>query len=84
LKSGGSSKRYSSLSVVGMFGSAISVLNVDYDVMRNVPILTIHSYITHFSMGLYHPLDGVTNFKYKLLYFLTTNNTIFKEKGISF
>ncbi len=24
-------------------------------------------------MGLFHPLDGVTNLKYKLLYFLTPN-----------
>ncbi len=28
------------------------------------------------SMGLYHPLDGVTNLKYKLLYFLTSNKKI--------
>jgi hypothetical protein len=26
-------------------------------------------------MGLYHPLDGATNHKYKLLYFLTPNKT---------
>jgi len=24
-------------------------------------------------MGLYHPLDGITNLKYKLLHFLTPN-----------
>ncbi len=24
-------------------------------------------------MGLYHPLDGITNLKYELLYFLTPN-----------
>jgi hypothetical protein len=36
------------------------------------------------SMGLYHPLDGVTNLKYKLLYFLTPNTKKFKEKGTSF
>jgi hypothetical protein len=35
-------------------------------------------------MGLYHPLDGVTNLKYKLLYFLTPNKKNFKEKGASF
>jgi hypothetical protein len=34
-------------------------------------------------MGLYHPLDGITTLKYKLLYFLTTNKK-FKEKGTSF
>jgi hypothetical protein len=35
-------------------------------------------------MGFYHPLDGITNFKYKLLYFLTPNKKNFKEKGTSF
>ncbi len=35
-------------------------------------------------MGLYHPLDGVTNLKYKLLYFLTPNKKNFKEKGTIF
>jgi hypothetical protein len=34
-------------------------------------------------MGLYHAPDGVTNLKYKLLYFLTTNKK-FKMKGTSF
>jgi hypothetical protein len=29
-------------------------------------------------IGLYHPLDGITNPKYKLLHFLTTD--FFKEK----
>ncbi len=28
-------------------------------------------------MGLYHPPDGVTNLKYKLLCFLTPNKIIF-------
>jgi hypothetical protein len=35
-------------------------------------------------MGLYHPLDGITNLKYKLLYFSTPNKKVFKEKGTSF
>jgi hypothetical protein len=35
-------------------------------------------------MGLYHALEGITNLKYKLLYFLTPNKNIFKEKGTSF
>jgi hypothetical protein len=34
-------------------------------------------------MGLYHPLDGDTNLKYKLLGFLTPNKKI-KENGTSF
>jgi hypothetical protein len=37
-----------------------------------------------FLMGLYHPLDGNTNLKYKLLYFLTPNKKNCKEKGTSF
>ncbi len=35
-------------------------------------------------MGLYHPLDGDTNLKYKLLCFLTLNKNNFKEEGTSF
>ncbi len=34
-------------------------------------------------IGLYHPLDGVTNPKYKLLHFLTTNFWK-REEGTSF
>ncbi len=30
-------------------------------------------------MGLYHPLDGITNLKYKLLYFLTPNKKFQRE-----
>ncbi len=35
-------------------------------------------------MGLYHPLDGITNLKYKLLYLLTPKENNFKEKGTTF
>jgi hypothetical protein len=35
-------------------------------------------------MGLYHPLDGVTNRKYKLLDFLIPNKKNFKEKDTRF
>ncbi len=35
-------------------------------------------------MGLYHPLDGITNLKYKLLYFLTSNKKISKRKALAF
>jgi hypothetical protein len=35
-------------------------------------------------MGLYHPLDGNTNLRYKLLCFLTPNKEKFKVKGTSF
>jgi hypothetical protein len=33
-------------------------------------------------MGSYQPLDGVTNLKYKLLYFLTQKNS--KRKALAF
>ncbi len=35
-------------------------------------------------MGLYHPLDVVTNLKYKLLHFLTLHNNISKRKALAF
>ncbi len=35
-------------------------------------------------MGLYHPLDGVTSLKCKLLYFLTPNKKISKRKALAF
>ncbi len=35
-------------------------------------------------MGLYHLLDGVTNCKYKLLYFLTPNKKYSKRKALAF
>ncbi len=35
-------------------------------------------------MGLYHPLDGITNFKYKLLFFLTPNKKNIKMKALAF
>jgi len=43
---------------------------------------SIKSIFFKFSIGLYHPLDGITNLKYKLLCFLTPNKK--KDKGISF
>ncbi len=33
-----------------------------------------------FTMGLYHPLDGKTNLKYKLLCFLTPNKNIQRKR----
>ncbi len=35
------------------------------------------------SMGLYHPLDGITNLKYKL-FFSTPNKKISKRKALAF
>jgi hypothetical protein len=36
------------------------------------------------TIGLYHSLDGITNLKYKLLYFLTPNKKISKRKALAF
>ncbi len=36
------------------------------------------------ALGLYHPLDSVTNLKYKLLYFLTPIKKISKRKALAF
>jgi hypothetical protein len=35
-------------------------------------------------MGLYHPLDGNINLKYKLLCFLTPNKKLSKKKALAF
>jgi hypothetical protein len=35
-------------------------------------------------LGLYHPLVGATNLKYRLLYFLTPNKKISKRKALAF
>jgi hypothetical protein len=35
-------------------------------------------------MGLYHPLDGNTNLKYKLLCFLTPNKKNSKRKALAY
>jgi hypothetical protein len=48
--------------------------------IKSEPNLT--SYLT-WSMGLYHPLDGITNLKYKLLYFLTPIKNS-KRKALAF
>ena len=43
-----------------------------------------HDTVTRKSMGLFHPLDGDTNLKYKLLCFLTPNKKISKKKALAF
>jgi len=40
----------------------------------------IHKHI----MGLYHPLDGITNHKYKLLHFLTAQCFLQREEDTCF
>ncbi len=56
--------------------------------MYNHQIFYSNNYIENVNQyvpkGLYHPLDGDTNFKYKLSGFLTPNKKNFKEKGTSF
>jgi len=41
-------------------------------------------YISWVLIGLYHPLDGVTNPKYKLLHFYTNKNNFCEEKALAF
>ncbi len=49
-----------------------------------VQLLLLNIWVSRCPMRLYHPLDGVTNLKYKLLYFLTPNKKNFKEEGTNF
>jgi hypothetical protein len=37
-----------------------------------------------FPIGLYHPLDGVTNPRYKLLYFVKTKKICKEKKALAF
>jgi hypothetical protein len=55
-------------------------LNIEITALTIVTIENRH----HILIGLYYPLDGITNLKYKLLCFLTLNKKNFKEKGTSF
>jgi hypothetical protein len=52
--------------------------------MANVIFCFFTTVVDIQGMGLYHPLDGITNLKYKLLYFLAPNEKNFKEKGTSY
>jgi hypothetical protein len=36
------------------------------------------------AIGLYHPLDGIANPKYKLFYFLTTKSFLQREEDTHF
>jgi hypothetical protein len=47
-----------------------------------IKALTLKKYLYLFPLliGLYHPLDGVTNAKYKLFHFLT-NISLEREEG---
>ncbi len=48
--------------------------------IENVSVFDILAPDWLFSIGLHQPLDGITNPKYKLKCFLTTNIFFFKEK----
>ncbi len=52
-----------------------SGLNLLKQKMKNMTLEPnfINSYYLYFTIGLYHAPNGVTNPKYKLLHFLTTN-----------
>ncbi len=47
-------------------------------------VATVHAVVVVATLGLYHPLDGDTNLKYKLLCFLIPNKKDFKEKDTCF
>ncbi len=49
-----------------------------------VPVSSRFEFLTFTEIGLYHPLDGITNLKYKLLCFLTRNKKISKRKALAF
>jgi hypothetical protein len=71
----------SSITIVNVtlkFGASISRI-VIYD--RNMFVIQGTG---AFPMGLNHPLDGVTNLKYKLLHLLTTKNFLQRDEGTSF
>ena len=75
--------------LIRMASSHISVyisscVSLNKSVLYCTQVCQLLCYSSSNPMGLYHPLDGVTNLKYKLLYFLTPNKKIFKEKGTSF
>ncbi len=59
--------------------------------LEGLPLETLSSRVLEFNgkaraypIGCFHLLDGITNLKYKLLRFLTTNKKHLKEKGTGF
>jgi hypothetical protein len=47
-------------------------------------ISTVDLLVLSGSIGLYHPPDGITNHKYKLLHFLTTKYFLQWQEDINF
>jgi hypothetical protein len=62
---------------VGTFSVTPSIINEN---LKKV----VAVYIYYCCIGLHQPLDGVTNPKYKLQCFLTTNFFLQREEGTSF
>ncbi len=52
--------------------------------MYKVHLLILFCELDSVLIGLHHPLDGVTNPKYKLLHFIQLTFSLQKEEGTSF
>jgi hypothetical protein len=59
---------------------SLAILSLKTFIITTFSIKTDRIQVT----GLYHPLDGVTNPKYKLLHFLTTTFFYKEKKAIAF
>jgi hypothetical protein len=64
--------------------AVVAPIAVMVEVAVAAAMAMVHALVVVATMGLYHPLDGDANIKYKLLCFLTPNKKNFKEKGTSF
>jgi hypothetical protein len=73
-------KKSKSQSLIHIFTLTMKFINIKLTALTIVTIENRH----HTLIGLYYPLDDITNLKYKLLCFLTLNKINFKEKGTSF
>jgi hypothetical protein len=63
-----------------LFENVTIVISQDYSLAKIADSVGV---ITCNAIGLYRPLDGITNPKYKLLHFLTTN-CFCREKALAF
>jgi hypothetical protein len=62
------------MSYLDLYQLFVKEKQIEYDDFIFIYFL---SQLSNKVMGLYHPPDGVTNLKYKLLCFLTPNKIIF-------
>jgi hypothetical protein len=66
------------VNVIKLFSSSKTKINkLEYLLLTSFSRLVL-------LIGLYHPLDGVTNLKYKLLCFLTPDKKNSKRKALAF